>query len=147
MCFLYLYMYPVLISLLIDTQNCISNVPYFTRLVFISMFYWIIKHNKLLGYISFRSNCVFFGCGTGNNSKLPCASANYIKPNLRATRSRGFIPSTEINNVRRGNFAWTMSAIISGCINFWNWQNLQIFRRNIRLSCGEHNWIFTVNCK
>ena len=33
-CFIYLYMYPVLISLLIDTQNCISNVAYFTRLVF-----------------------------------------------------------------------------------------------------------------
>ena len=88
-----------------------------------------------------------FWCGTGNNSKLPCASANYIKPNLRVTRSRGFNVSTDINNVRRGNFAWTVSAIKSGCINFWNWQKFQIFRRNIRLSCGEHNWIFTVNCK
>ena len=41
-----------------------------------------------------------FWCGTGNNSKLPCASANYIKPNLRVTRSRGFNASTDINNVR-----------------------------------------------
>ena len=34
-----------------------------------------------------------------------CASANYIKPNLHVTRSRGFNASTDINNVRRGNFA------------------------------------------
>ena len=29
---------PVLISLLIDTQNCLSDVAYFTKLVFISIF-------------------------------------------------------------------------------------------------------------
>ena len=34
----FLYLYPVLISLLIDTQNCMSNVAYFTKLVFISIF-------------------------------------------------------------------------------------------------------------
>ena len=61
-----------------------------------------------------------FCCETGNNSKLPCASTNYIKPNLRVTRSRGFNASTDINNVRRGNLACELClqlnlvALISG---------------------------------
>ena len=34
----FLYLYPIFISLLIDTQNCMSNVAYFTKLVFTSIF-------------------------------------------------------------------------------------------------------------
>ena len=65
-----------------------SNVAYIARLV-LSFILNYQTYNKLVGCVYHSDLIAFFGVGTGNNSKRPCASANYIKPNLRVTRSRG----------------------------------------------------------